>query len=82
MIIDTSNADAGYETLFLESFNTLDSQEPTLRLDQIVLEITGYIRDAPLPEQVSVRKDETLILMVPNCYSSIPISVTLSIDVR
>lgn len=82
VIIDTNYADIGYETLFLESFNTLEAGLSTLRLDQIEIQITGYVRDDPIVSSVQIRKDESLVIIVPNCYSSIAIATPLSVDIR
>ena len=82
MIIDTTGVDVGVEQLYLHSFNSLDPAQITLKIDIISIEITAYIRDDELPEVVSVRKDETLVVIVPNVYSSIPISLSLLVNVR
>ena len=83
VIIDTTNEEVGYYDLYLESYSThVDSSVRTLKTDIIFIEITRYVRDEPLLEAVSVKKDETLFLLIPNIYSEIDITPQLLIKVR
>ena len=82
VIIETSGAGShGVYPMYLYSFSTFNSLE-VLREDTIFVEITNYIRDNPLVEAVTVKKDDLLVVIVPNVYSSITITPIQDINVR
>ena len=45
-----------------------------LREDVITIEIPSYFHSIPLAEAVTVRKDEYLVIIIPNCVPTIPIT--------
>ena len=79
--VDTSAQLDGFYDLHLWSLR-VGNPDATIQMDYylrediIRLEITSYIRDDELDEAVSVRKDELLVIIIPNCYASIPITDT------
>ena len=83
VVIDTTDVDLGFYDLYLESFSAFENPDaPILRTDIISIEVTKYVRNQPLVEAVSVLKDDTLALLVPNAYSVIEITPELLVNIR
>ena len=60
----------------------MDSAEPTLKIDVIIIEVTNYIRDEELETPVTITQGDTLTIEVPHVYSEITITPVLSINLR
>ena len=80
--IDATGMPVGYYDLYIESFDTLDSNEPTLKTDWIIIEVTNYIRDEALETTVTITQGDTLTIEVPHCYSEITITPILAINLK
>ena len=57
-------------------------RDDILRVDVITIEIPSYYHVVPLVEMVTVRKDETLTVIIPNCVPTITISPIQNVDLR